>query len=226
MISPSKIFEVFEEDNRGRKTLYTINFAPGTKVYDELLVVQHNIEYRSWNHRKSKLAAAILKGCPNTGIRKGSSVLYLGAASGTTASHVSDMVGATGCVLALDSAPRVVRELVFVAETRKNMAPLLADANHPETYKEYLPEKVDIVYQDIAQRNQSEIFLKNCAAFLKKDGYALIAVKARSVDVAENPKEIFRRVRQEIAKELVIIDERTLDPFEKDHMFFVCKKKN
>ena len=225
MIQKSKIFEVYEEDFGKRRYLYTENFVPGEKVYDEKLVKQDNIEYREWNYRKSKLAAAIMKGCPNTGIRKGDIVLYLGASTGTTSSHVSDIVGKDGFVFALDFAPRVVRELVFLCEKRNNMAPILADANQPDSYKENVPEEVDVVYQDIAQRNQAEIFLKNCRQFLKKGGYGLIAIKARSVDVTKKPSEIFKQVRDQISKELIIIDERKLDPFEMDHIFYVCKKK-
>lgn len=224
MIKPAKIFEVFEEEKGKRYSIYTINLTPGKKVYDERLVKQDNIEYREWNPFKSKLAATILKGCPNIGIRKDDIVLYLGASTGTTSSHVSDLVGKNGFVFALDFAPRVVRELVFLCEVRSNMAPLLEDANQPDKYKDKIIKQVDIVYQDVAQKNQTEIFLKNCRLFLKKGGYALIAIKARSVDVTKHPKEVFKKAREDIEKELTIIDERKLEPFEKDHIFFVCKK--
>lgn len=225
MIKKSRIFEVYEEEKGRNKYIYTLNLTPGKNAYDERLIKQGSVEYREWNYRKSKLAAAILKGCPNIGIRKNDVVLYLGASTGTTASHVSDMVGEKGFVFALDFAPRVVRELYFLCKARKNMAPLLENASLPEKYKDKITKQVDIVYQDIAQKQQSRIFLNNCRSFLKKDGYALIAVKARSIDVTKKPREIFKKVRQEIEKELVIIDERKLDPFEKDHIFFVCRKK-
>lgn len=227
MIKKSKIFEVYEEERfKGKnKSLYTKSFVPGKKVYDERLVNEKGVEYREWNHYKSKLAATIMKGCPNVGIREGDVVLYLGASTGTTSSHVSDMVGEKGFVFALDFAPRVVRELYFLCLERKNMAPLLENANQPDKYKDKIIKDVDIVFQDIAQRQQAEIFLKNCDVFLKKGGYALIAIKSRSVDVSANPRDVFKRVRKQIEKELIIIDERKLDPFEKDHMFFVCKKQ-
>jgi fibrillarin-like pre-rRNA processing protein len=223
-INKSNIFEVFEDDGR-KRNLYTVSLTPGKKVYDERLIDFEGVEYRQWNHNKSKLAAAIIKGSPNVGIRKGDVVLYLGASTGTTPSHVSDMVGEDGFVFALDFAPRVVRELVFLCEDRVNMTPLLEDANRPSSYSDKIVKNVDIVYQDIAQKNQSEIFLKNCSMFLKKSGYGLIAVKARSVDVTKRPAEIFKKVRDEISKEMIIIDERKLDPFERDHVFFVCKKR-
>ncbi|HLC96303.1 MAG TPA: fibrillarin-like rRNA/tRNA 2'-O-methyltransferase [Candidatus Nanoarchaeia archaeon] len=218
----SRIFEVYETDGN-RISLFTRNLVPGKSVYGEKLVRSGGVEYRQWDVRKSKLAATIFKGSTNVGIRKDDVVLYLGAASGTTVSHVSDMVGAGGFVFALDFAPRVVRDLVFLAEERPNIAPLLADANKPLTYIHRVC-KADVVYQDIAQKNQLEIFLKNVQLYLKKDGYCLLAVKARSIDVAQKPKALFSEIKQKLEKELTLIDYRILDPFELDHAMFICKK--
>lgn len=215
----SRIFEVYEQG----KKIYTKNLAPGRNVYGEDIVKSQGDEYREWNPNRSKLAAAIKKGSPNIGIRKGDIVLYLGASSGTTPSHISDIVGKEGFVFALDFAPRVVRELVFLCEERKNMAPILADASQPATYSDRVAES-DVIYMDIAQRNQAEILLKNLR-FLKKGGYALLAVKARSVDVTKKPKKIFDMVRKDLEKKMTIIDYRILEPFEKDHCMFICKKK-
>jgi len=217
----SKIFDVYVDY---RKRLYTVNLAPGKKVYDERLVKEKGVEFREWNARKSKLAAYILKGGQNIFIRKGSVVLYLGCSYGTTPSHVSDIVGSEGFVFALDFAPRVMRDMVFVAESRKNIAPILGDANKPLSYVNRV-SMVDVVYQDIAQRNQVDIFIKNVNMFLKKDGYALLAVKARSVDVTKKPKQIFAEVRQKLEKEVTIIDYKTLEPYELDHCMYVCKRK-
>ena len=220
MITKSKIFEVYQEGNK----LFTINMAPGKRVYDERLIREDGIEYREWNPLKSKLAAMILRGSPNVGIRKNDVILYLGAASGTTASHVSDIVGKEGFIFALDFAPRVVRDLVFVAEDRKNIAPLLEDANRPERYADKISQ-VDVIYQDISQKNQLEIFLKNIDLFLKKDGYALLAVKARSIDVTKKPQQIFNFVKEQLEKNITIIDYRALEPYQKDHCMFICKRK-
>jgi fibrillarin-like pre-rRNA processing protein len=223
MIKESRIFEVYEERGKRYSNLYTKSMTPGLKVYREKLVRQNNNEFRQWDPKKSKLAAAILKGTTNVGIRKGDTVLYLGCSTGTTPSHISDMIGEKGFLFGLDFAPRVLRDFVFLCEKRKNMTALLEDANHPETYKDRVCE-VDIVYQDVAQRNQTEIFLKNCNMFLKKGGYALFAVKARSIDVTKKPKQIFREVKEKLEKVLTIIDFRPLDPFELDHCMFICKK--
>ena len=209
MIRESKIFEVYEDMERKRKQLYTLN---GT-------------EYREWDAFKSKLAATILKGSLNIGIRKNDFVLYLGSSSGTTVSHVSDIIGNEGVVFAVDIAPRVMRDLVFLCYKRKNIVPILADAGKTFELKERI-SAVDVLYQDVAQKNQVEIFQKNADLFLKDGGYALLAVKARSIDVTKNPKQIFREVKGKLGESLTIIDYRELEPFQRDHCMFICKKNN
>jgi len=207
----------------GGRDLFTKNLTPGKTVYTERLKRENGVEYRSWDQKKSKLAAGILKGLSQIGIRPGSVVLYLGAASGTTSSHVSDIVGKDGFVFALDFAPRVMRDLIFVCQDRKNMAPIYADANKPEQYDD-LVSGVDIIFQDIAQKNQTEIFLKNCKEFLKKGGFGLLAIKARSIDITKKPKEIYKIVRKQLEQKITVVDYKELDPFEKDHCMFVVKK--
>lgn len=224
MIVRSKIFEVYESQEDKGKKLFTINLIPGQSVYGERLVTVNNVEYREWDPFKSKLAASILKGSRNICIRKNDIVLYLGSASGTTLSHVSDIVGNEGFIFAVDIAPRVMRDLIFLCYQRKNIAPVLEDANKIEGLMERIC-LVDVLYQDVAQKNQVEIFLKNAKIFLKNDGYALLAVKSRSIDVVEQPKKIFKKVGEEIEKNLTIIDYRELEPFQKDHCMFICKKK-
>jgi fibrillarin-like pre-rRNA processing protein len=225
MLEEIKKFNVFE-DNRQRRAVYTRNLTSGKSFFAEELIREKGVEFRSWDVSRSKLGAAIKKGISQIGIKDKDIVLYLGAAHGFTPSYVSDLVGNEGFVFCLDNAPRVVRDLVFVCEERINMAPILADANHPEEYKELISPQVDVVFQDIAQRNQVEIFLKNCDAFLKKGGFGLLALKARSVDVSKRPREIFRDVRMQLDKSImVVVDYRDLEPFERDHAMFVCKKK-
>ena len=217
-----KKFSVYQ--NKG--FLYTKNLVPGKALFEEELIIENKIEYRAWDVYRSKLGAGIKKGLSEIGLKQGDVVLYLGASHGYTPSYVSDIIGNKGFVFCIDNAPRVVRDLIFVCEERINMAPLLADANHPEAYKELITKQVDIVYQDIAQRNQVDIFLKNCDAYLKKAGFGLLAVKARSIDVAKKPKEIFKEIRKQLEQSsMVIVDYKELEPYEKDHAMFVCKKK-
>ncbi len=222
MITKSRIFEVYED--KARRKLYTLNLTPGKRVYDEELVRQNNIEYREWDAYSSKLAAVILNGCRNIFLRKNDVVLYLGSASGTTVSHVSDIVGKDGFVFAVDVAPRVMRDLIFNCGARKNIGPILASANHTKELAERI-SAVDVIYQDIAQKNQVGISLKNIKEFLKKDGYEIIAIKARSIDVARYPKQIFNEIREKLDKEVIVIDSKSLEPYQKDHMMFICKNK-
>ena len=224
MIKPSKIFEVYESEEGKRKQLYTINLVPGRTVYGEKLIKENDTEFRAWDPYKSKMASTILKGSLNIGMRKNDAVLYLGSASGTTVSHISDIVGENGFIFAVDVSPRVMRDLIFLCYKRQNIAPILADANKIDVIKERV-SAVDVVYQDIAQRNQFEIFLKNVNLFLNSNGYALLAVKSRSIDVTKQPKLIFKDIRLKLEKELTIIDYRDLSPYQKDHCMFICKKK-
>lgn len=222
MISKTRFNGVFELQNQRQRTILTRNLAPGQTVYTEHLVTENDVEYRTWDTMKSKLAAGIVKGLSQIGLKERDIVLYLGAATGTTVSHISDIVGADGWVFAVDSSPRVVRELVYLAERRKNIVPILADANQPEKYFSRIVQ-ADFMYQDIAQRNQAGIFIKNLV-FLKKDGFCILCIKARSIDMAKKPDILFREVRLEIEKFLTIVDYRELWPFQKDHCLFVCKK--
>lgn len=217
--TPSKIFEVYQNRNR----LYTQNLTPQQSFFQEKLIKKNNKEFREWDPRRSKLAAAILNGFNNIFIRKNDIILYLGASHGYTSSFVSDIVGEEGYIFALDLAPRTTRDLVFLCEKRKNIIPIMADANQPNLFIDKVTQ-ADIVYQDIAQRNQAEIFLKNINLFLKPGGYGLLAIKAKSIDIKKKPKQIFNEVRTFLEKHLKIIDFKTLEPYQKDHAFIICKK--
>ena len=213
------------KEKKGRRTqLFTKNLEPGKKLFAEKTLKIKGTEYRELNPERSKLGAAVLKGLSQTGIKEGSTILYLGASHGYTPSYISDIIGKQGFIFCLDFAPRVVRDLVFVCEQRKNMAPLLENALFPETYKDKVP-KVDVVYQDIAQRDQIGIFLTNCETYLQEGGFGLLALKPRSIDVTRKPKDIFKETRKILEQNLTIVDYKELDPFEVDHAFFVVKKK-
>lgn len=202
--------------------LYTRNLVPGTSVYGEGLTIQEGVEYRKWDAERSKLAAYLKLGGRGWPFRDGSSVLYLGAGSGTTVSHVSDICP-NGRVVAIEISPRVFRDLVGVAEVRPNLIPILADAAHPETYRSHVPA-VDVLYQDVAQRDQESIFLRNLE-FLKAGGTGLLMVKARSVDVAARPSDVYAHARASLERQgIVVTDVRPLGPFEKDHAAIVMRK--
>jgi len=213
---------IFQVQNN-KRYLATKNITQKKTFFNEKTFLENNVEYREFSPFRSKLAAAIVKKISLIPIKEGSKILYLGAAHGYTASYISDIVKENGIIFCLDFAPRVVRDLLFVCEERKNMIPILANANKPESYKNRITE-VDIIYQDIAQKNQVDILLKNLQ-FLKPKGYVLIAIKSRSIDVTKSPQKIYKDVEEKLKEKLKIIDKKELDPFEKDHCLFICQKK-
>ena len=195
--------------------LYT-EASSSEKVYGEKFIEEDGTEYREWNPNRSKVGAAVKKDV-DLEMEQSDDVLYLGAASGTTVSHFSDILD-EGFVFAVEYSDTVIRGLVEVAESRKNIAPILANARNPEEY-ENLVEKVDIVFQDISQSDQAEIFTKNAEKYLKDDGVALIAVKAQSISSSRPAEEVFKEVKDKLEKKFEIKEETTLEPYETDHLF-------
>lgn len=207
------------------KKLATINLTPGQKVYGEELIKIGDVEYRIWDHWRSKPAAAMMRGLKIFPLKKGVSILYLGIASGTTSSHMSDIIGKEGIIYGIEISERVLRELVSHAEKRQNIIPILGDARKLGEYENTVIEKVDFVYEDIADPDQIKILIRNCEKFLKKGGYAAIAIKSQSIDVTKPPKEIYEECLKELKKHFDILDKVELDPYEKFHLFVVMKMK-
>ena len=201
------------------KHFLTKNLVPGFRSYTEQLVKIKGKEYRVWDPHRSKAAAAIMKGLKNFPLKPGQKVLYLGAAQGYTPSFFSDIVGKEGAIYAVEVSERAIRDLNPVAEKRGNIVPILASARSPDEYSWIEP--VDIVYQDVAVPDQSEMIIRNCQRFLKKKGFAMIAIKSRSIDVTVTPFEVYRREIRKLGKHFKMIETVQLDPFEKDHLFAV-----
>lgn len=209
----TEILGVFKDKNK----IFTENLksCKGLKVYNEQLIKFKGNEFRSWNPYRSKLAAAILNGLTFK-LKFNSNVLYLGAATGTTVSHISDILK-EGLVYSVENSPIAVKKLIKVSEKRKNIIPILEDANHPDRYSSIV-SIVDFVYQDISQRNQAEIFIENINRYLKKNGFGIIMVKARSIDVSINPKKAFDLVCSKLeSNSIKILKKLNLAPYEKDH---------
>lgn len=219
----SAIYQVTLED--GAKRLATKNLTPGRNVYGERLIRHEGIEYRIWDPFRSKLAAAILKNLKTIPIKQSHQVLYLGAASGTTASHVSDIVGEKGHVYCVEFASRAIRELVNnVCTYRLNMSPILEDARLPEKYATFISGKVDDIYCDIAQPEQAKILADNADVFLKKRGSIMLAVKAQSIDVTKEPSEVYKRELKVLENRGFRIEQVVhLEPYDKAHAMIVAQ---
>ena len=204
--------------------LATRNIAPGSRVYGEKLVREGEAEFRMWDLYRSKLAAAIHKGLREMPIKPGSTVLYLGAATGTTASHVSDIVGGEGAVYCVEFAQRSMRDLLAVCERRGNMLPIMGDARVPQDYADSVG-KVDVVYQDVAQPDQDEIFMRNSRLFLKKGGWGMIAIKSQSIDVTRRPEKIFEEFVRNVSPEIDVREQIELSPYDLEHLFITGVRK-
>jgi fibrillarin-like pre-rRNA processing protein len=211
-------------DNTNEKYLATQNLIKGNSVYGEKIVKYEDIEYRYWDPFRSKLAGAILKGLRENPIKESSKVLYLGASTGTTVSHVSDIIGNNGIVFPVEPSVRVARELLEnVSSKRNNIIPILSDARNYLKYPGYFGI-VDVVYSDIAQPDQTMIAIDNSKSYLKDNGDLLIIIKTRSIDVLTDPKIVTQNEAKKLeANNFTISQIINLEPFEKDHSLIHAK---
>ncbi|KAG2208584.1 hypothetical protein INT46_004919 [Mucor plumbeus] len=214
---------------RGKEDLLvTKNLVPGEAVYGEKRISIDGpegtkIEYRVWNPFRSKLAAAVLGGLDHIHIAPGKKVLYLGAASGTSVSHVADIVGPEGAVYAVEFSHRPGRDLINMAKKRTNVVPIIEDARHPQKYRMLVP-MVDVIFADVAQPDQARIIALNSHYFLKNEGHIVISIKASCIDSTVDAATVFAREVKKLQEERIKPQEQlTLEPYERDHAVVVGK---
>ncbi|CAO0801496.1 unnamed protein product [Mucor circinelloides] len=214
---------------RGKEDLLvTKNLVPGEAVYGEKRISIDGpegtkIEYRVWNPFRSKLAAAVLGGLDHIHIAPGKKVLYLGAASGTSVSHVADVVGPEGAVYAVEFSHRPGRDLINMAKKRTNVVPIIEDARHPQKYRMLVP-MVDVIFADVAQPDQARIIALNAHHFLKNEGHIVISIKASCIDSTVDAATVFAREVKKLQEERIKPQEQlTLEPYERDHAVVVGK---
>jgi fibrillarin-like pre-rRNA processing protein len=201
--------------------LFTLDRENGHPVYGESIIDEKGSKYREWIPWRSKLSALMKK--KEIEFPENGDVLYLGAAQGTTVSHVSDILS-SGTIFAVEFSETAYRKLALLAKRRKNIIPILEDAFHPERYMSMV-SKVDVLYQDVSQKEQLKLFLLNSKIFLKKGGIGLLMLKSRSVDVTADPADIYDKVSAGLKKEgLQVEDVVELDPFQVDHAAILVRK--
>ncbi|KAK6062384.1 fibrillarin [Seiridium cupressi] len=214
--------------------LLTRSVAPGLEVYGEKRITVENsekgedgapvstkVEYRVWNPFRSKLAAGIIGGIEKIYMGPGKKVLYLGAASGTSVSHVADLVGPTGNVYAVEFSHRSGRDLVNMAQNRTNVIPIVEDARHPLRYRMLVP-MVDCIFADVAQPDQARIVALNAHMFLKVGGGVVISIKANCIDSTAPAEAVFAQEVQKLRAERIKPQEQlTLEPYERDHCIVI-----
>lgn len=236
VVEPHRLEGIFVAKGR-EDLLVTLNMAPGESVYGEKRVsvesenaepkpeerlqgyvpAGNKFEYRVWNAFRSKLAACVVNGVQNIYIKPGAKVLYLGGASGTTVSHVSDIVGEKGVVYAVEYSERSGRDLVNMAKKRPNVIPIIEDARKPYNYR-MICSMVDVIFSDVAQPDQARIIVLNAEAYLKNGGGFVFSIKANCIDSTAEPEAVFASQIQELRKNGFKVKEQvTLEPFERDH---------
>jgi fibrillarin-like pre-rRNA processing protein len=213
-------------DNRNFEGVYKIegkfatrNSTPKYKVYGEKTANKGGVEYRIWDPYRSKVAAALVKGLKVFPIKPASSVLYLGASSGTTASHIADIAQTVYCV---EFSKRMMRDLLSVCERKQNMIPILGDARRPWEYSSMVGA-VDVVIQDVAQPDQAGILMNNLDQFKFRHG--LIAIKARSISSVRDPQQVFKSEVERIRTRFNVLQEINLAPFEEDHILVAVEAR-
>ena len=206
----------------GEKKLATENLIPKNQVYNEKLVKIKGTEYRIWNPFRSKLAATIMNGLRDFPFMQKSSVLYLGVSTGTTISHISDIVGQNGIIFGVEHTSRVARDFLDrVASHRKNIIPIIQDARKPQEYFSVF-KKVDVAYVDIAQPDQTDIAIDNCKMYLKSSGYLFLVIKTRSIDVTKDPKKVISNEIKKLEPLFEIKQIINLHPYDKDHAIVIA----
>ncbi len=213
--------KIFQGVYRINGRLATLSSVKGFKVHDEQLFREGSQEFREWDPFHSKLAAAIARGLRSFPFQEGTRVLYLGAGNGVTPSFLSDILP-KGTIYAVEFSPQSSRDLIAVSEKRENLLPIVADARFPERYSEV--GEVDVLYEDVADKDQVRILIDNSDRYLKKGGIAMLAIKARSINSIIPPKQVFAKAITELRNHFEVMEKIDLGNFERDHMFLVLKK--
>jgi len=230
MIQPHQRFKGIFVARGKEDALVTRNFDPGQSVYGEKRIDVEDtanpgekIEYRVWNPFRSKLGAGVLAGIDKLHISPGNKLLYLGAASGTSVSHCSDIVGQKGLVFAVEFSHRSGRDLLSVAQRRSNIVPIIEDARHPHKYR-MLIGMVDTIFSDVAQPDQARICCLNAQYFLKDGGHLVMSIKANCIDSTQEASIVFASEVEKLQKDGFTAREQvTLEPYERDHCIVVAE---
>jgi fibrillarin-like pre-rRNA processing protein len=226
------VYRIPDPKNQNKKLIATRNLTPGRDFYGERTprakLGGEIAEFRFWDPFRSKLSASILKGLKCFPFSEGGSCLYLGASTGTTVSHISDILGLNGKLFAVEMAPRVARELLeHVVAFRRNIIPIIADARHPERFPS-IYGTMPIIYCDIAQPDQTDIAISNCARFFPKDvGVLFLVVKASSIDALEEKSRVVSdQVRKLEKAGFEIVQKIDLEPYDRKHAMIVARKRD
>lgn len=219
-----KFYEVFISGPIENPRLYTKNLIPGTKISEERIINYKGNEYREWDPHRSKLAALILEKTSINFLSNKLNCLYLGAASGTTISHLSDIIK-EGVIYGVEFAERSIRQLIQNTSNRNNIIPILADARQPESYANSIFSEIDLIYQDVAQPNQAEIAIANSNYYLNQNGMLILAIKSQSIDSVSKVEKVYSQEKKTLEKAgFEIIESINISKYAANHLILIAKK--
>ncbi len=208
------------------RDIYTRDAGGGRPVYGE--DTTSDADGRAWRRfdpRRSKTAAALVTGGLGPEVEAvltSPPLLYLGAASGTSLSHLADIF-APEPVYGVEVAPRSFADMLDNLKTWPNVFPVHADARRPETYAS-LVDRAGAIVQDVAIKDQVGVLAANARAFLVPGAPALLFLKARAVDSAAEPTDIFKDTRGQLATAgFEVREQRSLEPFDQDHRAYLVR---
>ncbi len=213
---------LWESQEGDRRAFWTEALGEPPAVYGERVIRAEAGWLRHWDPNRSKLAAALVRGLSQCLPRSGERWLYLGAATGTTASHVADLVGRSGAVYAVELSVRPFVRLLRLADRYPNLYPILADARVPEEYLALVPP-VDGIYADVAQPDQVGLARRNAELFLQEGGPLLLALKTASMGRGGTPHQYAERARSELGAWREVRPTISIEPFHRQHLFLVVE---
>lgn len=220
-----KRYNVFVSGSLHSPKLYTKNLDPGTQFYGEKLITEDGVEYRTWNPHQSKLAAILMNNPESKFLKEGLNCLYLGAASGTTVSHLSDILR-EGIIYSVEFAERSMRQFIQNTAERNNVIPILGDARYPVEFAKSIFTDIDLIYQDVAQPNQAEIAVRNCQYYLRKGGLLILLIKSQSIDSVRKSKKVYRQEKEVLMEgNLEIVDSINIHNYASNHLALIAKKR-
>ena len=219
-----RLYNVFISGPQENLKLYTRSLDKGYRVYGEKVIKHNEIEYREWDPYRSKLAALLLENPETLILSDHLNCLYLGASSGTTVSHLSDIIN-SGVIYSVEFAERSIRQLIQNTSRRINVIPILADARYPDTYATSIFSNIDLIYQDVSQPNQAEIALINCNYYLKNDGLLVLAIKSQSIDSTKQSELIYAQEKNIIENAgYDIIESINIHKYAANHIVLIIRK--
>lgn len=221
-----KFYNVFISGSKEKLRLYTRNSDRGNRVYGERLIQYRENEYREWDPFRSKLAAIILENPLKKFLSADITCLYLGASSGTTISHLSDILTG-GIIFGIEFAERSIRQLIQNTSRRKNIIPIFADVRYPDNYAKSIFSTMDIIYQDISQPNQAEIALNNCNYYLKDNGLLILAVKSQSINSIQKSEYVYAQEKMILEEGgYEVIESVNIHKYAANHTVLLVKKRH